>query len=695
MTITTLRKTGFGKSLYELLSSMRFAISMLTILAIASIVGTVLKQNEPYNNYIVQFGTFWFESFKLLGLFDVYHSSWFMMILIFLVASTSTCILRNTPGMLREMRIFKEHASETSLKSFAHRAEFNTALDESSAQKNIGQYLQAYGFKSRIQQNTSGDTLVAAKAGSTHRFGYILTHAAIVIICVGGLIDGNVPLKLLTLMGKKIETRDIAQSQIPAESRLSPDNLSFRANVNIPEGGNVDVAFQNLADGYFVQDLPFTIFLKKFHIDFYTTGQPKLFASDIEVVDKKTGTSTVATIEVNKPLITNGIAIYQANFGDGGTGLKMRAWNLDKPNSQPIDYIGKINESKKLDIDQKEYRTEFTDFRLFNIENLGGGDIAKTESSALKTFQGKLTTLTSLPSKKDLHNVGPNFQFRLRDAQGQAHEFTNYMLPIPLEGRQYFVTGTRAAVSEPFRYLRMPVDENGEIDGYMQFRAAISDKATREQAVKKFVESTMQQGKLNEDMRDKLRVSATSILDLFTSSGYEGIAAHVEKTVAAPEREKAAQTIIRLLDSLTLETWQLARAKAGKPPAVIDEKSAQFLRDAMNATSDSFLYGSPVYLQLVSYDQIKASGLQLTRSPGKNIVYFGSVLLVMGVFAMFYIRERRIWLLIKPRDNKILFAMSSNRKTQDFEKDFVQHKNRLSDLLATQENKTPEKIENS
>ncbi len=683
------RKTGFGKSLYELFSSMRFAISLLTVLAIASIVGTVLKQNEPYNNYIVQLGTFWFEVFNVLGLYDVYHSSWFMLILIFLVASTSTCILRNTPSMLREMRIFKEHASETSLKSFAHRAEFETTQDETAAQKNIAMYLQAYGFKSRVKQNESGDTLVAAKAGSTHRFGYVLTHAAIVIICVGGLIDGNVPLKLLTLTGKKIETRNIAQSEIPAESRLSPSNLSFRTNVNIPEGGNVDVAFQNLADGYFVQELPFTIFLKKFHIDFYSTGQPKLFASDLEVVNKTTGKKTVATIEVNKPLIVDGIAIYQANFGDGGTGLKLRAWNLATPSAQAIDFIGKINETKALNIDNTEYRSEFTDFRPFNVENLGTGATEKLETDALKNFESKLTKLSSLPSKKDLHNVGPNFQFRLRDAQGQAHEFTNYMLPVSIDGRSYFVSGVRATPSEPFRYLRMPADENGEIDGYMQFRAALLDKNTREQAVAKFVESTMQQGKLNEDLREKLRLSSATIMDIFATKGYEGIAAHIEKSAAAAEREKAAQTIIRLLDGMMMQTWQLSRAKAGKPAAIIDEKASLFLRDAMNASSDSFFYGAPVYLQLTSYDEVKASGLQLTRSPGQNIVYFGSLLLVLGVFAMFYIRERRLWLLIKPQANKILFAMSSNRKTQDFEKDFEQHKKRLRDLLGQPENKSP------
>jgi len=35
---------------------MRFAISLLSILAVASIIGTVLKQAEPYSNYLIQLG---------------------------------------------------------------------------------------------------------------------------------------------------------------------------------------------------------------------------------------------------------------------------------------------------------------------------------------------------------------------------------------------------------------------------------------------------------------------------------------------------------------------------------------------------------------------------------------------------------------------------------------------------------------
>ncbi len=66
-----------SREFYELISSMRFAISLLTVLGIASIVGTVLKQNEPYTNYIIQFGQFWFAAFEKLGLYDVYHTGWF------------------------------------------------------------------------------------------------------------------------------------------------------------------------------------------------------------------------------------------------------------------------------------------------------------------------------------------------------------------------------------------------------------------------------------------------------------------------------------------------------------------------------------------------------------------------------------------------------------------------------------------
>ena len=121
MTVTTegLRvRTGSQavRSAVELLSSMRFSISLLTIICIASVIGTVLKQHEPLNNYVNQFGPFWAEVFSALKLNAVYSAWWFLLILAFLVTSTSLCIARNTPKILNDLKVYKENIREQSLK---------------------------------------------------------------------------------------------------------------------------------------------------------------------------------------------------------------------------------------------------------------------------------------------------------------------------------------------------------------------------------------------------------------------------------------------------------------------------------------------------------------------------------------------------------------------------------------------------
>ena len=57
---------------FAFLSSMRFAVALLSLLGVASIIGTVLQQSQAMPDYLVKFGPFWTEIFKFLGLFDVY-----------------------------------------------------------------------------------------------------------------------------------------------------------------------------------------------------------------------------------------------------------------------------------------------------------------------------------------------------------------------------------------------------------------------------------------------------------------------------------------------------------------------------------------------------------------------------------------------------------------------------------------------
>jgi cytochrome c biogenesis protein ResB len=369
---------SFGKSLFELLSSMRFAISLLSILAVASIIGTVLKQAEPYANYIIQFGPFWFQVFEKLGLYDVYHAGWFLVILTFLVASTSVCIWRNAPNFAREMKSFREHVSEQSLNAFKHKHEVATEQPPEALAASAQRYLEGQGYKVKSLPREDG-VLLAAKAGSWNRLGYFLAHSAIVMICIGGLMDGNLIFKAQQLLGiKKIETRDIPQSQVPAISRLSPSNPSFRGSVQIPEGSSADVAFLNVADGYLVQELPFTVALKQFRIEHYSTGQPKSFESDVELFDRAGNKIREATIAVNHPLIHDGVAIYQASFADGGTRLKLRGWNLFAPTASsdfPIE--GTVHQNTTLTsggrLHARIHRFSSVQHREHGRRNRGGG----------------------------------------------------------------------------------------------------------------------------------------------------------------------------------------------------------------------------------------------------------------------------------------------------------------------------------
>ena len=68
------------RGLLELLSSMRFAIALLTVISIASVIGTVLKQGEPVGNYVNQFGPFWAQLFLAVHLNAVYSAGWFLLI---------------------------------------------------------------------------------------------------------------------------------------------------------------------------------------------------------------------------------------------------------------------------------------------------------------------------------------------------------------------------------------------------------------------------------------------------------------------------------------------------------------------------------------------------------------------------------------------------------------------------------------
>ncbi|MCT7319147.1 cytochrome c biogenesis protein ResB [Ralstonia sp. CHL-2022] len=681
----------------ELLSSMRFAISLLTVIAIASVIGTVLKQNDPYPNYVNQFGPFWADVFRSLTLPTVYSAWWFLLILAFLVVSTSLCIVRNAPKMLADMRAWRENVREGSLRAFHHRDEFDSTVDTATVTARLAALAQNRGFQIKAFARDGGSTLITAKAGAGNKIGYILAHTAIVVICIGGLLDGDMMIRAQMWFGGKSPIKGNAViSDIGSEHRLSTSNPGFRGNAFVPEGASVSTAILNIADGALIQDLPFMITLKKFTVEHYSTGMPKLFASDIVVTDRRTGKQTAARVEVNKPFVYDGVAIYQSSFEDGGSKLKLTGFPMQGDNAKTFDMSGVVGESSKLTGKGGDYTVEFSDFRLMNVETVtdaSGKQDARgvgKKGGAESGLRAELGNVTKMTRDRDLRNVGPSVQYKLRDANGQAHEFSNYMQPVTLDGQSVFLAGMRSQPDEPFRYLRIPADAQGTVGDWMRLRAALQNPAMRGEAARRFALLSMP-GEQRAELRNQLMESARRALDLFAGAadvkdgspaaqgGFAAVATFLQKSVPEGEREKAADVLMKIINSSMWELWQLARAQDSQPAPIVDAASSQWLQSAINALSDNAFYGAPVYLQLTDFQQVQASVFQLTRAPGKNIVYLGSLLLVLGVFSMFYVRERRWWLWIRPQSGQanegasgahVLTAMSTMRRTLDFDREF-------------------------
>ncbi|MFM2320711.1 MAG: hypothetical protein RLZZ215_3332 [Pseudomonadota bacterium] len=636
--------------LVDFLGSMNLAITLLVIVAIASVIGTVLKQNQPYPDYEIKFGKFWFEFFRSLGMYDVYSAVWFLLILGFLLISTTTCVVRNTPGMLRELRHFREKAQEKSLRAMHHSISFVSDQTLETIQANSQTALKNQGFRFRTHQEASTQVIGAMKGGA-NKWGYWLTHIGMIVIFIGGLLDSKLPIMLGEWRGTiKPETRNIPASEVPAISQLAANTYSYRGSVDIPEGRTANIIFLPVRDGYLVQRLPYEIEVKAFRVEHYSTGQPKSFESDLVIHDPDLKEPLAHTISVNHPLIYKGTAIYQANFGDGGSEVQLQLNPLTKQYA-PQTLTGNISQDYNLSSSTEQYRLELDNFRLFNI-------------NPVKNEQGE----------EEQRNIGPSVIFRLRNAAGEAIEYTNYMSPVMIEGRLYLISGVKKSPADPERFLHIPADKKGSPELFLAFLNALQDETLVRNTALATTKNSMgalENSALDVNVEAQIVESMVRLTQLFATKGFDGIMRDIDTRFPEAQRQSVSEAFTKVLQASLRGVYLELLKQRGINEAT--DTDWLFFDDSLNAMSNLPFYGSPWFIQLKNFKQIEASGLQITRSPGQNVVYLGCIMLSLGVFLLFYVAQRRIWVLIKPLEsgkNEVIVAGSTNRNPHDFDKYF-------------------------
>jgi cytochrome c biogenesis protein len=172
-----------------------------------------------------------------------------------------------------------------------------------------------------------------------------------------------------------------------------------------------------------------------------------------------------------------------------------------------------------------------------------------------------------------------------------------------------------------------------------------------------------------------------------TVNGLQALADFLEATVPEADRIRVSEVMLRILNGSLFELMNLTREQAGLAALKPSPEAERFMSLAVTSVSDSYFYPAPMIFQLKDFKQVQASVFQVARAPGQTLVYIGCALLILGVFMMLYVRDRRLWVWLQPETpdpaapgttrTRITTALSSTRRTLDGDREFERLKKAL------------------
>jgi len=182
------KESGFFTILYDLFRSLKLTIFLFILLAILSIIGTLITQNATRSDYIQRYGIGLYEVLNFFNLFDMYHSWWFGLILVFLMVNLVTCSLHRFPGVWRQIsqKPSTDGLEDSMLKALPYVEKIRApGLAEGKVEEDIRFNFKKWFRNPRRMETESAITLYSEK-GRFSRLGVYFTHLSLLIILIGG-----------------------------------------------------------------------------------------------------------------------------------------------------------------------------------------------------------------------------------------------------------------------------------------------------------------------------------------------------------------------------------------------------------------------------------------------------------------------------------------------------------------------------
>ena len=256
------------KKILKFLSSMKFALILLLILAAACMGGSFIPQGQSYEWYSAQYSQTGAAAIILFELDDVFHCWWFVLITLFLCLNLLFCNVIRFPALVKQWRVSRE--KEQVIPAAADTVG-RLAVEKGSAEETLLVYFRKAGFSKMKKTAIGNSALYYASKNRIGMWGAWVCHLGILVLILGFGLG-------------QMTKEEYAVYGVPGQSK--------------PVG-----------------DTSYILTIDDFQIDLRDDDTVEQYTASLTVRDARNGTSQNGTVSVNHPKTMYGMKFYQNSTG--------------------------------------------------------------------------------------------------------------------------------------------------------------------------------------------------------------------------------------------------------------------------------------------------------------------------------------------------------------------------------------------
>jgi cytochrome c biogenesis protein len=291
--VATGRRLGIGAGLrraWRQLTSMRTALLLLFLLALAAVPGSLLPQRGlnpvKVSRYLAEHRSLG-PIFDRVGLFDVFAAPWFAAVYLLLVVSLAGCLIPRSRLHFAAMRAAPP-AAPRNLGRLPESASWSTYAEPDELIESIRRQLRSSRWRVLVRPGADGSLACSAEKGYLRETGNLVFHLSLLVLLAGVALGGLFGYKgtVLVQQGGGF-ANSVGQYDTFAPGRVfSPSRLA-----------------------------PFSLTLEKFTASYQPSGAARTFDAAVSYRARPDAAARRADIRVNHPLPVDGAKVYLIGHG--------------------------------------------------------------------------------------------------------------------------------------------------------------------------------------------------------------------------------------------------------------------------------------------------------------------------------------------------------------------------------------------